>query len=89
MIISGCLGWYRFNPWWLLVPVYFSAIEVIHSFRIPEPERDYKDVLLAALVFPQEFIAWMRAALNAAAWLEILTGRTKDRWAIQYQAQER
>ncbi|RJK96855.1 glycosyltransferase family 2 protein [Vallicoccus soli] len=74
---------------WFLVPLLFIANDVKQSLRVPH--RDAKDVLLAALLLPQEAFAWMRAGWFLKAWGECLqarlTGRTRDRWALQYAAE--
>lgn len=80
---------YSFNAWWLLAPVVFVLNDVKHARRIPD--RDRADVLLAALLLPQELFAWIRAGWFAAGWTEVVigkvTGRRRDRWWLQYAAE--
>ena len=56
-----------------------------------EIERRRWDIVLAALLLPQEAFAWMRACWFVAAWAEVVrsrvTGRRKDRWSMQYAAE--
>lgn len=74
---------------WLVAPAFFIANDVKQALRIPH--RDSRDVLLAALLLPQEFFAWLRAGWFIAAWCSVLTSRVtrrrKDRWAMQYVAE--
>jgi hypothetical protein len=74
---------------WLIAPAFFIANDVKQALRIPH--RDRRDVLLAALLLPQEFFAWLRAGWFLAAWCSVLTSRVtrrrKDRWAMQYVAE--
>lgn len=78
--------WY----WWTLVPALFIAVDVKAALRIPH--RDRRDLLHAFLLFPAEAFAWLRAGWFLAAWGEVLagkvTGKRKDRWALQYAAEK-
>ncbi|GAA1899383.1 glycosyltransferase family 2 protein [Lapillicoccus jejuensis] len=84
----GTLSWHWY--WWL-APLVFVANDVKQSLRIPH--RDRRDVLLAALLVPQEAFAWMRAAWFLVGWGAALrsrvTGVRVDRWALQYAAEGR
>ena len=75
--------------WWVVPPLLFIAVDVRASLVIPHRSR--RDVLVAALLVPQEVFAWMRAAWFTAAWVEVLfsrvTGGRKDRWEMQYTAE--
>jgi len=88
-VVALLLGVLTFHPVWLLLSVLFVANDVRQALRIPH--RDRLDVVLAALLLPQEFFAWMRAAWFTAAWAEALVGRfthrSRDRWAMQYRAE--
>jgi len=76
---------------WLLAPLLFVCNDVKKSLRVPH--RDRRDVLLAALLLPQELFAWMRAGWFLASWMQCLAYRTvlpslkKDRWAAQITAE--
>jgi cellulose synthase/poly-beta-1,6-N-acetylglucosamine synthase-like glycosyltransferase len=74
--------------WWLL-PILFIALDVKRAMRIPH--RDWKDILIALSFFPNEAFMWLRAGWFTKSWLDVLwskvTGRTKDRWSAQYQAE--
>jgi poly-beta-1,6-N-acetyl-D-glucosamine synthase len=80
-----------FAPIWLLLPLLFVAVDVKRSLRIPH--RDKWDVILAALLLPQELFAWMRAAWFCTSWFEVIigkvTGHRRDRWTLQYAAEAR
>lgn len=83
------LGMFHFIWWWLLPTAVFIANDTKQALRIPH--RDKTDVIMAALLIPQEIFAWMRAGWFLAAWWEVLvgrvTGKKKDRWALQYKAE--
>jgi poly-beta-1,6-N-acetyl-D-glucosamine synthase len=55
----------NFEPEWLMAPVLFLANDVKQSLRIPRRQR--ADVVTAALLFPQEAFACMRAAWFTAS----------------------
>lgn len=82
-LAAGAMGRLEFAPIWFLPTLLFVANDVKQSLRIPHANRG--DVLVAALLLPQELFAWMRAAWFAASWLEVLRGKRKDRWSIQSQ----
>lgn len=77
------------NPLWLVLPLLFIASDTLQAYLIPH--RDNKDILLAALLLPQELFAWMRAGWFVASWYEVikakLTNRRRDRWTMQYAAE--
>jgi poly-beta-1,6-N-acetyl-D-glucosamine synthase len=87
--LYAALGILHFAPVWFFVPLLFIANDVKQALRIPH--RDRSDVILAAVLLPQEAFAWMRACWFVAAWVEVLlsriTGRRKDRWSMQYAAE--
>jgi poly-beta-1,6-N-acetyl-D-glucosamine synthase len=89
-IFALLLHTYHFTPIWFAPTAVFILNDTKAALRIPH--RDRLDVLLAALLLPQEFFAWMRAGWFLAAWQEVLagriTGKKKDRWAMQYQAED-
>lgn len=88
-IAALAFGMFHFMPIWLLPTAVFVLNDTRQSLRIPH--RDRTDVVLAALLLPQELFAWMRACWFLTAWFEVLsgriTGRKKDRWALQYRAE--
>jgi biofilm PGA synthesis N-glycosyltransferase PgaC len=78
------------NPIWLLPPLLFLLNDVKQSLRIPH--RDSGDVLVAALLFPQECIAFLRGGWFAASWAQVLGAKLfglqgRDRWALQARAE--
>jgi hypothetical protein len=89
MVWGALFGMLVFTPVWLFVPALFALVDVKRALRIPH--RDRWDVVLAALLIPQEFFATMRAAWFCASWFEVLTGkltgRRKDHWTLQYAAE--
>lgn len=89
MVASFIMGTFRLQPLWLLLPIVFIANDLKAANRIPH--RDWKDLLLAALLVPQEVFCWMRAAWFLSSWFDVIltkiTGNRKDRWAMQYKAE--
>jgi cellulose synthase/poly-beta-1,6-N-acetylglucosamine synthase-like glycosyltransferase len=83
-VLSGHVHFFRF--WWLF-PIIFVACDVREAWRMPH--RTASDVLTAASLFPQEVFAWIRAAWFTWSWVEVLTGRKRDRWALQMAAERR
>ncbi|MGI8457682.1 MAG: polysaccharide deacetylase family protein [Propionibacteriaceae bacterium] len=91
VILALCLvGRLNFQwLWWVAVPLFFVVVQIKHALRIPH--RDKADVLFAFLIFPSEVFAWLRAGWFTAAWvqapIDLLRGRHKDRWGLQYRAE--
>lgn len=92
VVIFGQWAYYGelniFWVWWLL-PVLFVAVELKRVMRVPH--RDWKDVLIAASFFPNEFFMWLRSAWFIRSWVSVLktkaTGRRHDVWQAQYSAE--
>lgn len=86
---SVALGTFRLQPFWLLLPFVFVANDLKAANRIPH--RDWKDMVLAGLLLPQEAFCWLRAGWFLSSWFEVLlskvTGKRKDRWALQYRSE--
>ncbi len=70
--------------WWIF-PLLFAFCDVREVWRVPH--RTWADVVTAAFIIPQELFAFMRAAWFTWSWMEVLTGRTRDRWALQIAAE--
>lgn len=89
MIASITTGNFHFQIFWALLPALFIANDLKQANRIPH--RDWKDLLLAAALLPQELFCWMRAGWFCKAWFDVLvsqvTGKRKDRWQLQYKAE--
>lgn len=89
IVASIALGVFHLSVFWLLMPFLFVANDVKQALRIPH--RDWKDIVLAGALFPQEIFCWMRAGWFVKAWLDVskskITGTRKDRWALQYRAE--
>lgn len=85
------MGLFRFDLiWWIIVPLLFAIGEGVMAFRIPH--KDKTDVLMGFLIVPSEIFATVRSAWFVAAWGEVLwsklSGSRKDRWELQYTAEE-
>ena len=81
---------YHLHLFWALTPLLFVANDVKQSLRVPH--RDRRDVVLAALLVPQEVFAWVRAGWFLRSWFDVLAGKLLhkkrvDRWAMQYVAE--
>jgi poly-beta-1,6-N-acetyl-D-glucosamine synthase len=78
-----------FQPLWLLPTALFISADVKKSLTVPE--RTWRDITMAALFFPLEAFAWLRACWFLAGWASALhgrmTGQQKDRWQAQYAAE--
>lgn len=91
IVLQITYGLFAFNwIWWIAVPLLFSIGGGIMTNRIPF--RDKYDVLIGYTVIISEFFSAIRSAWFVAAWIEVLgsklTGRRKDRWEIQYAAED-
>lgn len=60
------------EPMWLIPPATFVANDVKQSFRIPS--RTWHDVVMAAVLVPQELFALMRAAWFGMSRSRVLSG---------------
>jgi poly-beta-1,6-N-acetyl-D-glucosamine synthase len=78
-------GHVQLLKYWWLFPLLFVLCDIRESLRVPH--RTFGDVITAALLLPQELFAWMRAAWFTWSWMEVLSGRTRDRWALQIAAE--
>jgi cellulose synthase/poly-beta-1,6-N-acetylglucosamine synthase-like glycosyltransferase len=92
-LIGGAVfGNLRLNPWWLLPPIAFVANDIKQAFRIPH--RDRGDIVVAALLLPQELFAFMRAGWFLNSWVRVLGERLfgishRDGWSRQAEAEAR
>lgn len=89
MVLFAVFGILTLQWFWIMLPLFFVATDMKRALRVPH--RDKRDVLLAAAFFPLEAAAWMHGFLTAIAFKEAfvsrLTGRRKDFWARQAQAE--
>jgi cellulose synthase/poly-beta-1,6-N-acetylglucosamine synthase-like glycosyltransferase len=70
--------------WWVF-PLFFVFVDLRDALRIPH--RTLGDVLMAALLLPQEVFAWIRAGWFTWSWVLVFTGRKPDLWAAQIAAE--
>jgi cellulose synthase/poly-beta-1,6-N-acetylglucosamine synthase-like glycosyltransferase len=75
---------YLIRFWWVF-PLLFVLLDVRDAFRVPH--RTWTDVLMAALLIPQEIFSWIRAAWFTWSWVQVLSGRNPDLWAAQIAAE--
>ncbi|GBE57906.1 poly-beta-1,6-N-acetyl-D-glucosamine synthase [bacterium BMS3Abin01] len=91
MATAIAAGHLTFNLWWIwiLIPVIITANEFKHALRIPH--RDRWDLVIVLTVLPVELFSWLRMGWFVAGWWKAvmanITGRQKDWWAMQYQAE--
>lgn len=90
LLAAIATGNFVFHPAWLVPPVIFVANDVKQALRIPHVQP--ADVVVAALMVPQELFAFMRAAWFTASWSKVLDERVfgirqPDRWDRQAQAE--
>jgi cellulose synthase/poly-beta-1,6-N-acetylglucosamine synthase-like glycosyltransferase len=90
LVAAIVTGRFQLHAWWLVPPVLFLANDVKQSLRIPK--RDNGDIAVAALMFPQEMFAYMRAGWFLASWAKVLAKKIfglkyQDVWAKQEQAE--
>lgn len=100
LVAAAIFGRLELRPLWLLPPVLFLMNDVRQSFRIPHCQP--ADVVVAALLLPQECFAVMRAGWFLASWAEVVGARLRgslgsalrlapakprDRWSLQFRAE--
>jgi poly-beta-1,6-N-acetyl-D-glucosamine synthase len=87
LLFLGIALTHHFALWkfWFIFPLLFAICDVREVWRVPH--RTWADVVTAAFIVPQELFAFMRAAWFTWSWMEVLTGRTRDRWALQIAAE--
>lgn len=87
---SLVFGTFQLRPIFLVPPALFIANELKQARRIPKAERG--DLVLAALMLPNELFGYMRAGWFAASWTKVLARRYlgiayTDGWARQAVAE--
>jgi poly-beta-1,6-N-acetyl-D-glucosamine synthase len=82
IFFTGSVHLFRF--WWIF-PVTFAVVDLREVWRVPH--RTMADLVTAVCLIPQEVFAWLRAGWFMWSWVEVLTGRRRDRWMIQIAAE--
>jgi biofilm PGA synthesis N-glycosyltransferase PgaC len=74
-----------FSPVWLIPP----AVAILLNVRIAYSmkNRNWRDVLFAALALPAEIYMWLRAGHFIRAWAKFLSKVKVDNWAEQAKAE--
>lgn len=86
-IVGPLTGWLRPSWTWWAFPCWFASLDILASLKMQHHDR--WDVLLAALLLPNELFAWLRGAWFVASWYQVLFTRgDKDLWASQYAAEK-
>ena len=75
----------RPNLAWLLLPLLFSAIEVMHAWKIRG--RDWKDIAIAGSMLSTLLYTWLAMGWVSASWWKVIRGSKDDLWAAQYTAE--
>jgi poly-beta-1,6-N-acetyl-D-glucosamine synthase len=78
-------GHFQLLKYWWIFPLLFIVCDVREAWRVPH--RTFGDLITAASLLPQELLAWMRAGWFTWSWVEVLSGRRRDRWALQIAAE--
>ncbi|MFS2242846.1 glycosyltransferase family 2 protein [Microbacterium sp. OR16] len=82
---SLSIGAFVFSPWWLLPPL--AAVLLNVRIAMTMKDRDSRDILFAALVFPAEIFMWIRLSHFVRSWSRFLSRKKVDNWAMQAQAE--
>jgi cellulose synthase/poly-beta-1,6-N-acetylglucosamine synthase-like glycosyltransferase len=90
VVTTALLGKLEWHPMWFFAPLVFAANDVKQAMRIPK--REPADIVVAALLIPQEILSWIRAAWYLCAWGKVLGRRVLhisygDGWAKQAKAE--
>jgi cellulose synthase/poly-beta-1,6-N-acetylglucosamine synthase-like glycosyltransferase len=87
LFISGLLltGEVHVLRFWWIFPIAFVLCDLREAWRVPH--RTKADLVTAALLFPQELFAWLRAGWFVWSWVEVLSGKKRDHWALQIAAE--
>ena len=74
-----------FSPVWIIPPVVAILLNVRIAFSMKN--RNWRDVLFAALGVPAEIYMWLRAGHFIRAWMKFLSKVKVDNWADQAKAE--
>lgn len=89
MIPSIVFGYAHWSFFYLILPGLAVACDLRAVKRVPH--RDWKDVLIAGSFIIQEIYTFGRVLLFGKAWCAAIrskiTGKRKDRWALQYRSE--
>jgi hypothetical protein len=90
LVTTAMFGKLQWHPVWFVAPLLFIANDVKQAMRIPK--REPADIVIAALLFPQELLAWMRSGWFLCAWVKVLARKIlrvnyADGWAKQAKAE--
>jgi poly-beta-1,6-N-acetyl-D-glucosamine synthase len=84
-IASASVGDLRVSWTWLLLPLAFSGVEIIHTMKIRG--RDWKDFAIAGSLLSTVMYTWLCMGWVSASWWKVISGSNDDLWAAQYTAE--
>jgi cellulose synthase/poly-beta-1,6-N-acetylglucosamine synthase-like glycosyltransferase len=86
-IAGAATGMLRLSWTWWAFPAFFAAMEAVSARRIPD--RDWRDVILAMILIPNEIFSWLRAGWFTWSWATVMAGNNDgDLWSRQYSAEK-
>jgi cellulose synthase/poly-beta-1,6-N-acetylglucosamine synthase-like glycosyltransferase len=80
-IAEALAGHFAANWTWLVFPVFFSATEVIHAWRIRG--RDWVDMVIAGTLVSATVYSFLAMGWVAVSWWKVIRGDTDNLWAAQ------
>jgi cellulose synthase/poly-beta-1,6-N-acetylglucosamine synthase-like glycosyltransferase len=84
-ITEAAVGHLRPDWTWLLFPLLFSGVEVVHAWRIRG--RDWKDLVIAGSLISAVLYTALSMGWNAVSWWKVIGASRRDLWAAQYTAE--
>jgi biofilm PGA synthesis N-glycosyltransferase PgaC len=88
VLLAGSLSIsaFVFSPWWVIPPVVAILLNLRVAFTMKN--RNARDVLFAALIFPAEVFMWIRLSHFIRSWTRFLSRKKVDNWALQAKAEK-
>jgi poly-beta-1,6-N-acetyl-D-glucosamine synthase len=84
-ISAAITGSLKLDWAWLLLPLLFSGIELIHTMKMRG--RDWKDFVIAGSLLSTFIYTWLCMGWVSASWWKVIKGSKDDLWAAQYAAE--
>jgi poly-beta-1,6-N-acetyl-D-glucosamine synthase len=78
-------GSVQLNWVWLLFPLAFAGVEVMHTMKIRG--WDWKDLVIAGSLLSSCIYTWLCMGWVSASWWKVISGSKDDLWAAQYSAE--
>jgi poly-beta-1,6-N-acetyl-D-glucosamine synthase len=84
-ISAAVTGELKVSWTWLLLPLAFAGVEIMHSMKIRG--RDWKDLVIAGSLMSTVMYTWLCMGWVSASWWKVISGSRDDLWAAQYVAE--